>query len=234
VLVEEQITERRLRARKETFKIEPQGRAIFGDYQVFSPASKRVYRVALRGVGLFDNYCACPDYAVNTLGTCKHIEAVLFNARSHFGSKLDQARYRRKHTTIYLDYGDPPRVRIVSPARVSPELRALKEEFFDAEGFLKPDQLKSFARQALARFRALDEKVVIYGDALEWVDRETATAEGLAFEANELSLLEQGKLPLKGLLKVPLYPFQMHGVIFAASRGRTIIADDMGLGKTIQ
>ena len=68
MLIEEQIAERRLRARKEAFKIESQGRGVFGDYQVFSPASKRSYRVALRGVGLFDNYCACPDYAVNTLG----------------------------------------------------------------------------------------------------------------------------------------------------------------------
>ena len=75
---------------------------------------------------------------------------------------------------------------------------------------------------------------MIYGDALEWVDREIAAAESLAFEAKELRLLEQGKLPLDNLLKVPLYPFQMRGVLFAAGRGRTIIADDMGLGKTIQ
>jgi SNF2 family DNA or RNA helicase len=233
MLIEEQIAGRRLRARKETFRIEPQGRAVFGDYQVFSPSSKRLYRVALRGVGLFDNYCACPDYAVNTLGTCKHIEAVLLNARSRFGRKLDQLRYQRKHTTIYLDYREPARVRIVLPAKVSAELLALKEEFFDAEGFFKPHQMNRFA-QALDRFRRLDEKVVIYGDALEWVDREIAAAEGLAFEASELRLLEQGKLALDGLLKVPLYPFQMRGVLFAASRGRTIIADDMGLGKTIQ
>ncbi|MGH7844008.1 MAG: DEAD/DEAH box helicase, partial [Candidatus Binatia bacterium] len=233
MLVEEQITERRLRARKEAFRIAPQSRAIFGDYQVFSPSSKRLYRVALRGVSLFENYCACPDYAVNTLGTCKHIEAVLLHARSRFGSKLDQARYQRKHTTIYLDYRDPPRVRIVCPAQVSTDLLALKEEFFDAEGILKLNQIDRFA-QALSRFHALDEKVVVYRDALDWVDGEIARAEGLAFEANELRLLEQGRLPLDGLLKVPLYPFQMRGVLFAASRGRTIIADDMGLGKTIQ
>ena len=233
MLIEEQIAERRLRARKETFKIESQSRAVFGDYQVFSAASKRLYRVALRGVGLFDNYCACPDYAVNTLGTCKHIEAVLLHARSRFGRKLDHARYQREHTTIYLDYLDPPKVRIKSPRFVSTELLALKDEFFNAEGLLKPDRLNQFA-QALGRFRALDEKVVIYGDALEWVDREIAAAESLAFEAKELRLLEQGKLPLDNLLKVPLYPFQMRGVLFAAGRGRTIIADDMGLGKTIQ
>jgi len=233
MLIEEQIAERQSRARKEAFKIEPQGRGMFGDYQVFSPASKRSYRVALRGVGLFDNYCACPDYAVNTLGTCKHIEAVLLHARSRFGGKVEKSRYQRKHSTIYLDYREQPRVRIVSPAKISAELLALREEFFDGDGFLKAHQMDRVA-QALARFRSLDEKVVIYGDALEWVDRETAAAEGLAFEAHELRLLEQGKLPLDNLLKVPLYPFQMRGVIFAASRGRTILADDMGLGKTIQ
>jgi predicted nucleic acid-binding Zn finger protein len=65
--------------------------------------------VALRGVGLFDNYCACPDYAVNTLGTCKHIEAVLLNARTRFGGKVDRSHYRRRHTTIYLDYREEPR-----------------------------------------------------------------------------------------------------------------------------
>jgi superfamily II DNA or RNA helicase len=233
MLIEEQIAERRLRARKETFKIESQARAVFGDYRVFSPASKRAYRVALRGVGLFDNYCGCPDYAVNTLGTCKHIEAVLLHARSRFGRKLDHARYQREHTTIYLDYRDPPKVRIKSPSQTSVHLRALIDEFFDGAGLLKPDQLNRFA-QALGRFRALDEKVVIYADALEWVEREITAAESLEFEARELRRLEQGKLPLDTLLKVPLYPFQMRGVLFAAARGRTIIADDMGLGKTIQ
>ena len=36
------------------------------------------------------------------------------------------------------------------------------------------------------------------------------------------------------LLKVPLYPYQMRGAVFAACRGRCILGDDMGLGKTVQ
>ncbi len=36
------------------------------------------------------------------------------------------------------------------------------------------------------------------------------------------------------LLKVPLYPYQREGALFAAKAGRCLIADDMGLGKTIQ
>jgi SNF2 family DNA or RNA helicase len=35
-------------------------------------------------------------------------------------------------------------------------------------------------------------------------------------------------------LKVPLYPYQREGALFAAKAGRSLVADDMGLGKTIQ
>lgn len=33
--------------------------------------------MAMRVPGLFDNYGSCPDFTVNTPGTCKHIEAPL-------------------------------------------------------------------------------------------------------------------------------------------------------------
>src|SRR5260370_42634599 len=36
------------------------------------------------------------------------------------------------------------------------------------------------------------------------------------------------------LLKVPLYPYQAEGALFAVRAGRALIGDDMGLGKTIQ
>jgi predicted nucleic acid-binding Zn finger protein len=39
----------------------------------------------MRGPGLFENYCSCPDFAVNTLGTCKHIEALLLRLRRRDG-----------------------------------------------------------------------------------------------------------------------------------------------------
>jgi predicted nucleic acid-binding Zn finger protein len=38
----------------------------------------------MRGPSLFENYCSCPDFAVNTLGTCKHIEALLAELRQTF------------------------------------------------------------------------------------------------------------------------------------------------------
>ena len=74
MLVEQQIAERRERARDAIAKVlgRPSG-APYGDYRVKS-ASGKTYRVAMRGPGLFENYCSCPDFAVNTLGTCKHID----------------------------------------------------------------------------------------------------------------------------------------------------------------
>jgi hypothetical protein len=76
-IVEEQISARQQRARKAIQKIltGPVGQA-YGDYVVKS-ASGRKYRVAMRGPSLFENFCSCADFAVNTLGTCKHIEALL-------------------------------------------------------------------------------------------------------------------------------------------------------------
>ena len=74
MLIEEQIAARRGRADAAPVQIlERPAAGNYGDYTVKS-ASGRAYRVALRGQALFDNYCSCPDFAVNTLGTCKHIE----------------------------------------------------------------------------------------------------------------------------------------------------------------
>src|SRR5262245_27868527 len=70
MLVEQQIAERRERAAAAIAKVleRPSGEP-YGDYRVKS-ASGKTYRVPMRGPGLFENYCSCPDFAVNTLGTC--------------------------------------------------------------------------------------------------------------------------------------------------------------------
>jgi SNF2-related domain len=41
-------------------------------------------------------------------------------------------------------------------------------------------------------------------------------------------------IPLAGLLKTDLLPYQVRGAIFVACRGRVVLADDIGLGKTVQ
>ena len=51
--------------------------AVFSDFEVRNPQNASTYRVAIRGVQPGENYCSCPDFATNALGTCKHGEFVL-------------------------------------------------------------------------------------------------------------------------------------------------------------
>jgi SNF2 family DNA or RNA helicase len=53
-------------------------------------------------------------------------------------------------------------------------------------------------------------------------------------ERQLLGKLKRGRNPLNGLLKTKPLPYQERGAIFAACRGRVVLADDVGLGKTVQ
>jgi SNF2 family DNA or RNA helicase len=233
MLVEQQIAERRERARDAIAKIVARpGGEPYGDYRVQSQSGK-TYRVAMRGPGLFENYCSCPDFAVNTLGTCKHIEALLLRLRKRHGHALENKAYARSRASISLQYGDTVEVRLRLPAVSSPALQELAERYFDAAGLLRREHFQSF-HQVIEAFRQADLQAVIYSDVLDYLDRENELAEGLDLERQLLSKLDRGQDPLHELLKTKLLPYQERGAIFAACRGRVVLADDMGLGKTVQ
>ncbi len=233
MLVEEQIQARRARAKEAIKKVASRPRpGPYGDYRVES-TSGAVYRIAMRGPGLFDNYCACPDFARNTLGTCKHIESLLERLRKRHRRALERRGYKRARASVSLEYGETIEVRLRLPDKASPELESLAARYFDPSGLLPRERYGEF-EQALEQLRRLDVAAVVYSDAIEYVDRINEFDGGLALESRELRKLERGKLPLHGLLKSPLFPYQMRGALFAARRGRTVLADDMGLGKTIQ
>ena len=233
MLVEEQISARQQRARSaiQSILTEPVGQG-YGDYDVRS-ASGRKYRVAMRGPSLFENFCSCPDFAVNTLGTCKHIEALLLQLRQRFGGSFHRQRYQRNRASLSLHYGETLRVRLRLPADSPPALQEVAAQHFDSEGLLREEHLRDF-EGVLEKLRAADETTVVYTDVLDFIDRENELAKGLDDERGYLAQLTRGKNPLEGLLKVPLFPYQIRGALFAACRGRVVLADDMGLGKTIQ
>ena len=63
---------------EQSFNIENLGVSpVYSEFAVTNPTSGRSYRVAIRGAQTGENYCACPDFATNLLGTCKHIEFTL-------------------------------------------------------------------------------------------------------------------------------------------------------------
>ena len=77
-LEEWQVALRREFAKSQKFRVKNLGdEPLFSEFEVTNPETRRTYRVAIRGQALGENFCSCPDFAVNTLGTCKHIEFVL-------------------------------------------------------------------------------------------------------------------------------------------------------------
>src|SRR5262249_44495175 len=109
-------------------------------------------------------------------------------------------------------------------------LRVLSDRFFDLKGMWKGGE---DYEQLIEMVEKVPEQVTIFSDAMEFMEREIERREMAAREQDLLSRLEAGQLDLD-LLKVPLYPYQVRGALFAAYRGRCILGDDMGLGKTPQ
>jgi superfamily II DNA or RNA helicase len=231
MLREEQIDIRRKRAAEEKFTIRNLGRnRVFSDYQITNPASGGQYRVSIRGFDVGDNTCECPDFRTNTLGTCKHIEAVLAALREETPPQLRRRKAAVTHPEIYLRYGEQLRLGLHLPPRPSPQMQTLADTFFDPQGLWRAGDHYENLIEAVEK---VPEQVTIFSDAMEFMEREIERREMAEREKELVAQLEMGELTLD-LLNVPLYPYQMRGALFLAYRGRAILGDDMGLGKTAQ
>jgi SNF2 family DNA or RNA helicase len=217
---EDPVVARRERARLERFAVRQEAGAR-SEYRVASHTGYS-YRVVLRSLTERVNSCDCPDFQSNLLGTCKHVEAVLLRLRDGRRSTLRWKPPARGRAEIYLEYGPEVRIRATRPAA------ALLRPWFE-EGALPAGRIERFP-ELLVRLRALDGRVTVRPDVLDFVTHEIERREALREEGRLLPRLGRLKLPLK----LPLYAFQKRGVLFAALRERTILADDMGLGKTAQ
>jgi SNF2 family DNA or RNA helicase len=233
MLREEQIDIRRRRAAEAPFRIQNLGRnRVFSDYQVTNPASGGQYRVSIRGFDVGDNSCECPDFRTNTLGTCKHIEAVLAALRDETPPQLRRRKAAVVVPEVYLRYGEQLRLGLHLPPRHSDQLHALADAFFDAQGLWKAGD---HYERLIEAVHAVPEQVTVLSDAMDFVEREI---ERRAMAERERELVAQIERDdpnsvLHDLVKVPLYPYQMRGAVFLACRGRSILGDDMGLGKTL-
>ncbi len=234
--VEWQRALRRQFGREQAFGLENVGaEPVFSEFRVSNPESKRAYRVAIRGRLPGDNYCACPDFATNELGTCKHIEFVLAQLERKRGAKTAFARgYQPPFSELYLRNDGGRRIHFRAGTDCPPSVREAAESLFDESrgGVLR---MEDFA--ALERFMAATAKsgheLRAYDDALDFIAGRK-DAEQRAAKLDKLLRSGRDVFPLKKLLKVPLYPYQADGALFAVRAGRALIGDDMGLGKTIQ
>ena len=137
-----QVALRRQFAREQNFRMKNIGaEPVFSEFHVTNPRTRRTYRVAVRSDALGENYCSCPDFAVNTLGTCKHIEFALARLKRRRGAAGAFARgFRPSYSEVYLRYGAKREV-VFRPAESCPDwLKKLARRYFDTAGLLVGDQ----------------------------------------------------------------------------------------------
>jgi superfamily II DNA or RNA helicase len=229
-----QIELRRQFGREQKFRIKNVGdQPVFSEFEVLNPQNNNRYRVGIRGRGIGDNFCSCPDFATNALGTCKHIEFTLAYLERKRGTRSAlRAGFQPVYSEVYLQYGARREVRF-RPGRECPvQLARLAADYFGAEGTLAAEAFGRF-EEFLSKAGEFQHELRCYEDALAFVAevrdagrRQQKLAE--AFPRGSRSAL------FNKLLRVPLYDYQREGALFAARAGRSLIGDEMGLGKTIQ
>jgi superfamily II DNA or RNA helicase len=229
-----QIQLRRQFGREQSYRLENVGdHAIFSAFHVTNPQSQNTYRVHIRGVQPGDNYCSCPDFATNTLGTCKHIEFTLaVLERKRGGVSALRAGFQPPYSEVYLHYGARREVRFRPGSDCPIGLARLAPRYFDAEGVLLPEAFGTF-EAFLAESGRHEHEVRCHDDVLGFI-AEVRDAERRRARVAEAFPRGGRSAAFKDLLNVSLYDYQREGVLFAARAGRCLIGDEMGLGKTVQ
>ena len=234
--VEGAIDERVKRGRAEVQARHLSGTQTFGAWSARSISSAThfpvSYRVHIRSLTRRANYCTCPDFATNQLGTCKHIEAVLHQ----IAKRRDYARIKNQPPPapfVWLDWeSDPaPQIRLHRAAGSDEALARLLDDHFDAAGAYRRRLPEDFLRLADALAGRSD--IDLGEDALGYARRlaENAAQRMRAREIGDRIRASGGRLPG---VSARLYPYQVEGVAFLVANGRALLADDMGLGKTLQ
>jgi superfamily II DNA or RNA helicase len=225
---------RRQFGREQKFQLKNSGdEPIFSDFQVTNPQSKSTYRVSIRGEKRGESFCSCPDFATNTLGTCKHLEFALAKlARRPGARQVLRQGFRPAYSEVRLEYGAQRVVRFKPGVDCPAALLEAAKYYFNSDGVLN---LKSFgkfeeflaaASEASCDLRCDNSVLAFIAEVRDREDRQRRIEKAFP-QGNRSTAFDR-------LLRVGLYDYQREGALFAARAGRSLIADEMGLGKTIQ
>jgi superfamily II DNA or RNA helicase len=234
--LDEAIQERVKKGRNEVRVKLLRGNLGFGTWQATSLVSathwQRSYQVQIRSLDQRVNYCTCPDLASNRLGTCKHIEAVLHHAKK----QPDYKRLKAQGCPVSFVYlawesATRPLIRLQRRVDLADDLAAMLDECFDEQGLFVgrlPEDFFRFSQLVYGR-----DDFLLGDDAVQYA-QQCAEDAALVLRGQEIKReIRQSNGVLPGL-RAKLFPYQVEGVAFLASRGRALLADDMGLGKTLQ
>ena len=230
-----QIALRQQFALKQEFEIQnTSDEKVYSDFLVYNSETDKEYKVAIRSYEFGLNFCTCPDFKVNGLGTCKHIEYVLHKLKEDKSKDKFWAKgYNPTHSSISLKYGSERKVLLRIGSENNTKIKAIAKIFFDKNNFLNEDKFEEI-NKFISYIKELDSNFKIYDDALEFIINERAKKDRIKIIDKNFPKEKNNSKVFSGFINADLYPYQKEGVLFAAKAGRVLIADDMGLGKTIQ
>ncbi len=233
---EEEVERRRLRSMEEVLNVKVvksknlTTNNIYCDYQVYSSQGGH-YKVEYRDKTLRINSCDCPDFRVNRLGTCKHIERV-----SRFLLRK-KAPLTRHCTEIYIDPNDSNKVKILWADKLRKNSKVVKllDGYFSADSSLLVDNLDSYEalQRNIIQSDLTYQNIKLSDNILPWLKRKYHQAKSVQNQTSYLKDVSEGKRQLN-VVNPPLYDYQRAGMLHLAFKERAILADEMGLGKTVQ
>lgn len=204
----------------------------FGNFRVHS-TSGATYEVEIRSLILRENSCGCPDWRVNGLGTCKHIEGV-----------LDALRRKGKRAFAAAGLAGSPRLEIFPAVDGSSAVHvrgprdrniadAVITRYCTAAGLLAGDTLTTLPALR-SELDGLHPGTVRFSRQLESrMEEERRRRRRVEDRDRFLADVEDGSATID-ILHHPLLPYQVDGMLHLAFGERALLADEMGLGKTVQ
>jgi superfamily II DNA or RNA helicase len=231
-LAERERAVRRERGASELFTvIRQRGTQIYGRYEVQSPSS-RAYEVVLRALDAPHNGCTCPDLAQNLLGTCKHIEAVIHTLGKRSLRRLGRlAKEGPPASYLHLIFEPQPQLCLRLAGEVTRAMKRFLTRHFRGDGTLATLPLAESWPEVLRE--AEEAGIEVPREVRAFAERARDAADREQHRRVVEAEVRAAGREQPGFLAT-LYPYQVEGVAFLASRGRALLADDMGLGKTAQ
>ncbi|MBL7112434.1 MAG: DEAD/DEAH box helicase [Bacteroidales bacterium] len=219
-------------ASEQKFKVKNIGdHPVYSDFEVFNQETDKTYKVSVRDNVSSYHYCSCPDFKVNTLGTCKHVEYVLLQLlRYKKYQKYFTRLQKNSYSSLSILYGHKRLIRLKKGnGSVSYED---VDRFFDDRGFLLPGMIFSLDNFIRSAVKA-DPAFRVYPDVFEFISRHKRNQDR---KDRLMEIIPDGAESeiFDNLVRTRLYPYQKKGIIDIIRAGRVLLADDMGLGKTIE
>ncbi len=229
---EEERELRRKRASDESFDVKYKDQSSICPFGIYNVSKKddslSRYIVEIRSITQDINTCSCPDFAINGLGTCKHIEKVKQTIKSKRGAS------QSPFTEVFMQR-NPYRVKVIFGDKSSENTKLILAPY------LKDSYLINDSLQTLKSFITLCKSEISSGNSDIRISFEVfqhlaslAEEEGMNAKQKAFAAKLDANDGQLHFLKQKLYPYQREGMMHLAFHGRAMLADEMGLGKTVQ